>query len=180
MIRKLEQYLKTVMPQAQDISITEFTKMPEGYSYETYIFRIEGREKGQLFTRNLVMRMEPEAGVVEPYDIRPQYYAIKALGDTPVPVPKVYRLELDKTVLGRPFFIMEKVDGEVPIPWGFYEHEVYKDPIKRKGMGKDLIEVLAHIHMVDWKALGLDKHLECSGPGTDAARREIERWEGKI
>lgn len=179
---RLERYLRRVMDGVEDLRVIEVNRMTEGYSYETYIFRAQwrDREKGEVVSREFAMRMEPHAGVVEPYDVRPQYWTLKALENTPVPTPKVYWLELDPEVLGRPFFVMEKVEGEVPIPWGFELHEVFQNPERKRQMGRNLIEVLAHLHTVDWKGLGLDKHLEVSEPGTGPARKEIERWERNL
>lgn len=178
MRERLERYLQRITDQA--IQVTELTRMTEGYSYETYIFRAQWLKGGERVSREFAMRMEPEAGVVPPYDIRPQYWTLKALESTPVPAPRVHRLELDPEALGRPFFIMEKVEGEVPIPWGFEKHEVFLDHQKRRRMGRNLIEVLAHIHTVDWKGLGLDQRLEVAEAGTGPARREIERWERNL
>lgn len=178
MRERLERYLRRITD--QPIRVTELTRMTEGYSYETYIFRAQWQRGGEGVSREFAMRMEPQAGVVPPYDIRPQYWTLKALENTPVPAPRVHRLELDPEVLGRPFFIMEKVEGEVPIPWGFENHEVFLNPQKRKQMGRNLIEVLAHLHTVDWKELGLDHRLEVAEEGTGAARREIERWERNL
>ncbi|OGW15155.1 MAG: hypothetical protein A3G93_06165 [Nitrospinae bacterium RIFCSPLOWO2_12_FULL_45_22] len=180
MEERIRAYLKTKMIEADEISIKGLDKMTEGFSYETFSFQAEWVEKGERVSKDFVLRMEPQAGVVEPYDIRPQYWALKLLGKTTVPVPKVYWLEMDPNVLRRPFFVMEKVEGEVPIPWGFQVHECYNDPVKREQMGKNLIEVLAQIHRVDWKALGLDRYLEVPGEGRNPARREIERWENNL
>jgi aminoglycoside phosphotransferase (APT) family kinase protein len=47
-------------------------------------------------------------------------------------------------------------------------------------MGKNLIEVLAQIHGVNWKALGLDRYLVVPDSGREPARREIERWENNL
>ena len=177
---RLERYLRKVMGGVGELQVSEINRMTEGYSYETYIFQTQWQEKDEIISRELAIRMEPQAGVVEPYDVRPQYWALKALENTPVPTPKVFWLESDPSVLGKPFFVMEKVPGEVPIPWGFEEHEVFQDPRKRRQMGRNLIEVLAHLHTADWKDLGLDKHLEVSEPGMAPARREIERWEHNL
>jgi len=177
MEERIRTFLEAKLPEAQVLSVTELDKMTEGFSYETYSFKAEWIERGRRIKRDFVLRMEPEAGVVEPYDIRPQYWALKALGETPVPVPKVYWLELDRKVLARPFFVMERVEGEIPIPWGFQEHECYRDPDKKKQMGRELVAVLAKLHQVDWKELGLDKHLEVPGIGKEPARHEIARWE---
>ena len=64
------------------------------------------------------MRREPEDGLLAPYDIEGQYRlheALVRLGG--VPVPGLRWLELDPSVLGMPFYVMDRVDGHVPVQW---------------------------------------------------------------
>jgi len=176
MEEKIKAFLQSKLPEVEGLTVSGLNKMTEGFSYETFSFKVKWFHKGQEVEKDLVLRMEPEAGVVEPYDIRPQYWALKALEATPVPVPKVYWLEVDRRYLERPFFIMELVEGEIPIPWGFQNHECYRDPVKKRQMGRQLVWVLAQLHRVDWRGLGLDRYLELPPEGQKPAQREIDRW----
>lgn len=179
---KIKEFLKAKMPEAKEVSVTDLRKNTEGYSYETYTFQAEWVEKGQKISKKLVIRSEPiEEGLVPPYDVEPQYWVQKALADTPVPVPNVFWLEKDPYVMGKPFYMMDWVEGDVPIPWGFAVNERYKDPEEKKQMGKQLVEIVAHLHMVDWKAKGLDKHLPVPPEGgKEVARRHLEKWENLL
>ena len=103
---------------------------------------------------------------------------MKFVEDTPVPAPKTYWLEKDNPILGRPFFVMEKVEGEVPIPWNFKDHPIFPYPEKRRQMAKNLIQVLADYQAIDWRKCS--EFLPVPLEETDPARMEIARWERNI
>lgn len=174
---RIKDFLKSKLPQAEKLTVTDLVRMTEGFSYETMAFRANWFEGGEGVSRDFVLRMEPKAGPVPPYDVEPQYRALKALEDTPVPAPRVYWLEKDERVLGKPFFVMEKVEGEIPIPWKTGKKGAYHDPEQREKMARQLVEVLAHLHTVDWNERGLG-FLGVPQSNRDYAEREIQRWEG--
>src|ERR1700722_8727836 len=47
------------------------------------------------------------------HDVIREYRVLKALQDTPVPVPRVYASCDDPSYIGAPFFLMEYMQGEV-------------------------------------------------------------------
>ena len=55
---------------------------------------------------------------------------MRCLQGSAVPVPKIYWLELNNKVLGAPFFVMGRVEGEVIDPQQFSE-EPYLHPFSR-------------------------------------------------
>lgn len=180
MENKITEFLKSKMPDAKNVQISELWKSTEGFSYQTYTFRADWTEKGKKVSKKLVIRTEPEEGLVPPYDVRPQYFAQEALAGSNVPVPHVFWLEMDPHVTGKPFYMMDWIEGDVPIPWGFLADEKYKNPVIRKQMGDHFIEVLANIHNFDWKAKGLDKHLPVPELGRACATERIQKWEGLL
>ena len=99
---RIKDFLKTKLPQAEKLTVTDLVRMTEGFSYETMSFHANWFEGGEGVSRDFVLRMEPKAGPVPPYDVEPQYRALKALEDTPVPAPRVYWLEKVKSPLVLP------------------------------------------------------------------------------
>ena len=91
-----------------------------------------------------------------------------ALRDSGVPVPKTYLLCEDANVIGTPFFVMEYVDGypmmDAALPDRSVEH--------RRAIYASMIEVLARLHSVDWRAVGLADY---GKPGNYVAR-QVHRW----
>jgi aminoglycoside phosphotransferase (APT) family kinase protein len=59
------------------------------------------------------MRVEPEHGVIPPYDIGREYRLLADVGAADLPVPAVLHLEEDATVVGGRFMLMSYVEGEI-------------------------------------------------------------------
>jgi aminoglycoside phosphotransferase (APT) family kinase protein len=175
---KFKAYLSNKIPNAKALTITNFIRMTEGFSYETFLIDAQWTQDNNMISQGFAIRMVPEAGVVEPYDIKAHYKILKAVEDSPVPAPKPYWLEMDSHILGRPFFVMEKVEGEVPIPFGFKDHPIFRAPEKRLKMVRNLVQVLADYQAIDWRRCA--DFLRVPKEETDPARMEIARWEKNI
>jgi aminoglycoside phosphotransferase (APT) family kinase protein len=86
-------------------------------------------------------------------------------------VPKVLAACSDDSVIGAPFYLMEKVEGhvvtsEVPAPFDSVED--------RRRMGEELVDALVEVHAVDWEAAGL----EGFGKPTGYTERQVRRFLG--
>lgn len=98
-----------------------------------------------------------------------------------VPLARVLGEDADPSLLGAPFFVMEHVDGLVPIEdppctrEGFYAAAT---PEARTTMISGGLRVLADLHAVAWRGSGLDV-LDPSGT-TPGARRQREIWVGTL
>lgn len=175
---KIRDYLKFRMPKAEDLCIARLEKVIGGSSRETISFEAEWTEEGRKIARSFIIRRDPIASLLET-DRELEFRALQSLESTPVPAPKMYWLEPDEKWLERPFIVMEKMPGS-PIPFfsrmGLFAPE---DPALRAKIATQWVEILAQIHTVDWKGLGLS-FLGVPEPGTDCARREIDKWEQVI
>ena len=125
--------------------------------------------------RDVVLRLRPRPpALLEPYDLERQFDILRALERTPVRAPRALWLENTGDVLGRPFFVMERLPGDV------YEMEAPDGPdvtaerVHRMCLG--MAEQLAAIHLVDLAATGLDE----LGDGRDHLDRELEHWEREM
>lgn len=85
--------------------ITAITPLTTGFSNETY--RIEGPD--------LILRLPPSAGaMLDGHDVLAQARIYAELGsiDGAPPVPQIVSIGEDVTLIGTPFFVMERVPGE--------------------------------------------------------------------
>ena len=132
-----------------------------GQSNPTYYLTAGGRE--YVLRRKPPGKLLPSAHTVER-----EYRVITALGTTGFPVPRTYALCEDASVIGTAFYIMDCVHGRVitdPAIPGL-------TPSARSAMYDSLSHVLARLHTVDWRALGL---ADFGRPGNYFAR-QIHRW----
>jgi aminoglycoside phosphotransferase (APT) family kinase protein len=97
---------------APDAYVEELAVPESGMSNDTLLADAEWGAG----TRGIVLRLAPEGrGLFPRYDLDAQVHVLRALrahGD--VPVPEVLWWEPDAAVLGRPFYVMVRVDGRIP------------------------------------------------------------------
>ena len=82
-------------------------------------------------------------------------------------------------MLDRPFYVMECLPGEVPIPAVAADGRRPFTDRERATLGPEVVRALAELHAVDWHRRGL-AFLGDPGPGRAAATRELARWEARL
>src|SRR3954466_6373696 len=102
----------------------------------------------------VILRRPPTGAVLATaHDMAREHRVITALGPTDVPVPRTLHLCTDTSVLGAPFYVMERVAGVhvvSEIPAGYADA-----PEQRRAIGDGLVDVLADLHAVDYRQVGL-------------------------
>jgi aminoglycoside phosphotransferase (APT) family kinase protein len=159
------------------VEIDDFNHHDEGFSWRTYTLdaRWTGSD-GSLRTAGFAVRVEPEDGLLAPYDIRRQFALHQLIaGDSTVPIPELRWLELDPSYLGMPFYVMDRVRGVVPVQWLPNDPEVFPSPEARRQLGLRFVDVQAQIHSIDWRRDG-GGLIEDPGDPEQAALDEVERW----
>jgi aminoglycoside phosphotransferase (APT) family kinase protein len=126
------------------------TPIGEGHSNVTFT----------LSTGTVLRR--PPRGPLPPsaHDVLREARLLRALEGTPVRVPTVLAVCDDPGVIGAPFYVMERVAGEViadSIPGPL------DNPEQRAQIAAQLIDTLVELHGVDWTELDLDGFGKPSG-----------------
>ncbi|GLZ51565.1 phosphotransferase family protein [Actinomycetospora sp. NBRC 106378] len=119
----------------------------------------------------LILRSDPDGGLVET-DRALEFALLGALVDADLPTPPPHSLDADGTAFGSPSLMM----GRLP---GTCDYRVLtgdRPEAERVAIAVALCELLARVHATDWKALGLGELF--TDPGEQAARHELDRWEG--
>lgn len=103
-----------------------------------------------------------------------EWRIIEALGDTDVPCTEAIAVCTDPAVLGRTFYLMGFVDGWSPMelangPW---PAPFDTDIGARQGLAYELIDGVALLSKVDWRAKGL----EDLGRPEGFHERQVDRW----
>jgi aminoglycoside phosphotransferase (APT) family kinase protein len=144
-----------------DLAIDEGTRPARnGMSNDTLIVRAAWAEGRARREGSFVVRRSPDgSSVYMSYDLEAQYRTMEALQDQPVPVPRLVGYEHDAEVLGRPFYVMHRVEGDAPpdVPPFTMEGWVLEASASdQRVLCESSIEMLGHLHRmaIDDLAIG--------------------------
>jgi aminoglycoside phosphotransferase (APT) family kinase protein len=102
-----------------------------------------------------------------------EYRVLAALKDSDVPHPRAIGVCEDEGVLGSCFYVMEHVDGWSPMQMdGVWPAPFDADLDARRGLAFELVDGIAKLGQVDWKAAGL----EGFGKPDGFLDRQVDRW----
>lgn len=154
----LQSWLQQQFPQRQQLTISDFTRPAAGASNETLLFDISWTDQGQTRSQALVARLEAGGeGVFPEYDLALQYRSMERLKDTDVRVPVMVGIELDTAVLGKPFYIMEHLEGRYMADNPPYQMEGWlteESPENCGAIWENALRQLGAVNRVDWQPLG--------------------------
>lgn len=146
----------------------------EGFAGPLTVEQFKGGQSNPTFKlttpeRRYVLRKKPDGPLLKgAHAVDREARVMSALGPTGFPVPKVYGLCTDETVIGAWFFVMENVEGRI-----FWDATFGVVPrAERPAYFDAMNETLARLHMTDPEAVGL---ADFGRPG-NYFERQIARW----
>jgi aminoglycoside phosphotransferase (APT) family kinase protein len=150
-----------------------------GFSNETILFDGTWTDGGQREVHELVARIAPTSyRVFHDETFLLQFHLMRALADrTDVPMPAIHWLEAETSWFGSPFWIMERVRGDIPSdtpPYaetGWLAAASEADQARAWASG---IEAMATLHRVDVDALAIPAELLVVG--ADPTGAELDRY----
>jgi len=143
-----------------DITIRQF---PSGFSNLTYLIRIGNRD--------MILRKPPMGSKAKSaHDMGREYRILSSLKSVfpYCPQPIVYSEDL--TVIGSPFFVMERINGIIlrkDLPEGLALH-----PDEARRLCKNLLDVHYKLHSIDYRRIGL----ESFGKPAGYVGRQVKGW----
>jgi aminoglycoside phosphotransferase (APT) family kinase protein len=158
---KLEAYLRSQFPGLT--GALEVQQFPKGYSNLTYLIRLGGRE--------MVLRRPPfGAKIKTAHDMGREYRILSHICGIFPKVPRPLGYCQDESVLGAPFYVMERVTGIIlraQPPAG-----IELSPELMRRLSESFIENLVEIHTLDYAAAGLGE----LGKPDGYVARQVEGW----
>lgn len=137
------------------------SKFSDGQSNPTFLLTTPQQQ--------YVLRRKPPGELLKSaHAVDREYKVLAALGNTDVPVPRVYHLCEDDAVIGSMFYVMEYKAGRV-----FWDPALPDLSVAERGqVYSEMNRVLAAIHSVDLKECGLEDY---GRPG-NYFERQVTRW----
>lgn len=136
--------------------------IPGGRSNPTYALSDGARE--------WILRRPPHGLVLQSaHDMGRERRVISALRHTAVPVPTVVAHSDDPSVLGAPFYVMDRLDGRT-----FRDHQDTSTmtPAERTALSESMVDTLVDLHALDPHDLGLGDW----GRPNGYLERQLRRW----
>jgi len=139
----------------------EVKQFAGGQSNPTFLLSAGGKQ--------YVLRKKPPGALLKSaHQVDREFRVMKALAATDVPVPKMYALCEDDSVIGTAFYVMEFLDGRI-----FRDPQLAGvSPSDRAAIYDSMNDVLARLHKVDLVKTGLT---DFGKPG-NYFDRQIARW----
>jgi aminoglycoside phosphotransferase (APT) family kinase protein len=178
--RRIEAWMATRLPAGAEPSVPPLdSPAANGWSSETLLFDATWTDGGATTTERLVARVAPDLAampVFPHYDMPAQARVMQAAADlTGIPVPAVRWVEPDASVLGEPFFVMARVDGDVPPdipPYDMGGWVLDATPEQRARLEAGTVDVLAALFSTRDRLGELD-FLQFGWPGESALQRHF-------
>ncbi|KAL9259477.1 putative acyl-CoA dehydrogenase IBR3 [Drosera capensis] len=130
--------------------------------------------------QSYVLRKKPHGKLLQSaHAVEREYEVLRAPGTkTQIPVPKVFCLCTDATVIGSAFYIMEYLEGHIFFGsdtsgrclCGYMSQGIA--PQKKSAIYRETAKTLASLHHVDVDAIGLGSY----GRHCNYCRRQVDRW----
>jgi aminoglycoside phosphotransferase (APT) family kinase protein len=153
----LEQHLLNSIN--SELNVSQFSN---GYSNLTYLLQIEDKE--------LVLRRPPFSAPKRGHDMSREYKVLKHLNPVFNKAPKVYGFCEDITLIGAPFYIMEKVDGIILTAKSAHQKQVTPNAFKK--IANTWLDTFVAFHQIDYKAAGLAD----LGRPEGYVERQVRNW----
>ena len=123
---------------------------------------------------DVIVRRPPLGHVLATaHDMVREHRVISALGPTDVPVPQTYALCDDESVIGAPFYVMERVAGT---PYNRATQLEALGPDRTRAITERMIDTLVALHAVDPADVGLEDF----GRPDGYLERQVRRWKKQL
>jgi aminoglycoside phosphotransferase (APT) family kinase protein len=160
-ITKLKNYLSSLLPGFDGPLVIE--QFPGGYSNLTFLLKASGIE--------YVLRKPPiGANIKSAHDMGREFKVLTALKTVYKPIPTPVLFCEDETIIGSPFYIMERMKGIIlrnNIPKG-----MELTPAMMRSISESAADNLAALHSIDLKSTGLIK----LGKPEGYIQRQVDGW----
>jgi aminoglycoside phosphotransferase (APT) family kinase protein len=177
--RGLGEWLTSHLPDATSVEVLSLTApKANGGSSETYFAVLDVRSAGETRQQEYVLRFkpfEPRMFLRENFD--EQYRLLTFLAaETDVPVPAIRFYEPDASILGAPFWLMEKVEGDVPPDMPPYTSTGFvfeAPPERRRQVWLNGLEAATKVAKVDVARMPRIVDLK---PGESGLEENLRHW----
>ncbi|KAM0954409.1 putative aminoglycoside phosphotransferase, acyl-CoA oxidase/dehydrogenase, central [Dioscorea sansibarensis] len=154
----------------QSLAKFSVSQFGHGQSNPTFLLEAYFGESGAEVKRYVLRKKPPGVLLESAHAVEREFMVLKALGAcSDVPVPRVFCLCSDPSVIGTAFYIMEFLEGRI-----FLDNKLPGlAPERRRAVYQATAQTLAALHRVDVDSIGLQSF----GRRDNYCKRQVQRWE---
>jgi aminoglycoside phosphotransferase (APT) family kinase protein len=168
-------YLAPRLGATGEVKITHLLRIPGGASRETWMFKAAWDDADGRHAQEFILRKDPPASLLDT-DRKAEFTFYDSFRGSDVPVPRMRYLEQDASVLGGPFFIMDRITSGQAI-----QGRIVEDSYQAIAgtIAENVYGTLANIATFDWTATGIAQVAPV--PTVDTAwEMQLSHWERVI
>ncbi len=169
-IGRLEAYLTRALGEGGALKIDNLVRIHGGASRQTYSFDGLIMSRGMEGRRGFILRRDPPASLIDT-DRALEFAAYRSMVRENVPAPRPLALVTDRSVLGAPFFIMERVENSQ----GASPFNAKAFGAHAKSIGGDFFDIMGRIHAIDPARTELAQVTITPDPRA-SWKRELDHW----
>jgi aminoglycoside phosphotransferase (APT) family kinase protein len=159
---RLQAYCERAFPAWQDVRVGELVSVSEGWESDIYSFDLVHGPGATREREGLILRIYP--GDDARHKSVHEFRGMRQLRQVGYPVPQVLVLEHEDIPFGKPFVIMERIEGQTlwPVMFG---------PSVGGSRQRELLtlfcELFVQLHALDWRPFAdVDELAHCENPYT--------------
>jgi len=141
---RLAGFCRASLEAAGGLQVQGLSKLSDGWESEIYSFTARD-DSGKA--HDLVLRMYPGNPSSAPdRKCEREYTVMRTVWEAGYPVPRVFGMEKDAAVLGKPFLIMERIRGQ-----SFEAFFNQAAPSDKPALFRLVVDLFARLHDLDWR-----------------------------
>jgi len=141
---RLQAHYVRAFPARQGVQVSDLTSISAGWESDMYSFTVEHGPAGERRRQELILRIYP--GDDAHAKSAREFHGMSQLHKVGYPVPRVLTLEREESPFGKPFVIMERIEGQVLWPL------LSRSPEEKKRELLTLFcELFVQLHTLDWQ-----------------------------
>ncbi|WP_423802103.1 phosphotransferase family protein [Neobacillus sp. SAB-20_R2A] len=158
----LKAYFESKIKGAKNVEIQEFSQPSAGWSDEAFIFDVHWETASGVQKKGFAVRKQNKGGLMrENRNFFLQFKYLDRLSkNCDLPIPGVYWYETDESILGGPFFVMDKLHGNSYVPWSKEGQLFFKRANEEGDIPFHFVQYLAKLHLIDYRGAGFTEDFD--------------------
>ncbi len=170
---RLQAYYAHAFPARQGVRVSDLANISAGWESEMYSFNVEHGPAGERQREELVLRIYP--GNDAHTKSAREFHGMSQLHKAGYPVPEVLVLGREDSPFGKPFVIMERIEGQILWPLLFGSPEE-----KQRELLTLFCKLFVQLHALEWRPFVRDAARYDTGDPYTFVDRELDKWRSYI